>query len=280
DATFDYDQLALAWLDRWLKDKHDAATPRSPVMAYMAGINRWASFAEIPRNPAAQNRSFWLSNTISANSLAGDGVLMDAAPAKSGVDGFIYDPANPVISRGGQISGMGADQKDGAFDQREIEKRPDVLVYTSAPLAEDLAVFGYIDTQLFVASSAYDTDFTVKLVDVAPDGTAWNIADTILRMRYRNGEAEPVFMKRGEVYNITPPPMLAANVFRKGHRVRVEVSSSNFPAYARNLNTVRDPYTSTDFEVAHNQVLHGPDRPSRITLPVATLPARVPQTPL
>src|SRR5690606_41376125 len=103
---------------------------------------------------------------------------------------------------------------------------------------------------------------------------------TIVETAKRSGQADPVVLRRSEVNNITPPPMLAANVFRKGHRVRVEVSSSNFPAYARNLNTVRDPYTSTDFEVAHNQVLHGPDRPSRITLPVATLPARVPQTPL
>ena len=149
-----------------------------------------------------------------------------------------------------------------------------MLVYTSAPLTDDLAVFGYIETELFVASDAPDTDFTVKLVDVAPDGTAWNIADSILRMRYRDGETKAVFMAPGEVYRITPPPMLAANVFLKGHRVRLEVSSSNFPSYARNLNTAADPYTSISTRVATNEVHHGGRRPSKLVLPVVKLTPR------
>jgi putative CocE/NonD family hydrolase len=279
DATFDYDRLALAWLDRWLKDDKFTGTPLSPVTAYLAGINRWSSFNEIPQASAKAGRTFYLASGGAANTLAGDGVLQEAAPQEASSDSFTYDPANPVISHGGQISGMGADQKDGSFDQTTIEQRQDVLVYTSEPLTEDVAVFGYIDTELFVSSSAFDTDFTVKLVDVEPGGVAWNISDTILRMRYRNGEDKPEFMRRGEIYAIKPPPMLAANVFLKGHRIRVEISSSNFPSYARNLNTVRNPYTSTEYDTAVNQVLHGPKQLSRITLPVVALPDRRPRAP-
>jgi uncharacterized protein len=161
---------------------------------------------------------------------------------------------------------------DGSFDQRQIEARPDVLVYTSAPLAADLAVFGYIETELFVGSNAPDTDFTIKLVDVAPDGTAWNIADTIQRMRYRDGNDKQLFMTPGDIYRVAPPAMLASNVFLKGHRIRVEVSSSNFPSYARNLNTAADPYATTEFRVAENRVLHGPEQLSKIILPIVDVP--------
>jgi putative CocE/NonD family hydrolase len=224
-------------------------------------------------------KALWLDSGGGANSIRGDGLLLDAVPMTEATDRFAYDPANPVISHGGQISGLGTDQKDGAFDQRQIEERADVLVYTSAPLTEDLAVFGYIETELFVGSDAPDTDFTVKLVDVAPDGTAWNISDTILRMRYRDGDARPTFMAPNEIYSINLPPMLAANVFLKNHRIRVEVSSSNFPSYARNLNTRGDPYTTTEVAVANNLVLHGPGHASRIQLPVVALPARLPRAP-
>jgi len=269
-ATLDWDAKVLAWLDRWVKE--DAAAPKLPVVeAYMAGANRWATFDAVPTGTESSGRVFFLRSSGKANTAAGDGVLTTSPPAQPGADSFTYDPANPVISRGGQISGMGTDQDDGAFDQREIEKRPDVLVYTTPPLDQDLAVFGFVTVQLAVASDARDTDFTVKLVDVAPDGTAWNISDTIQRMRYRNGGEKPEFMKPGEIYAIQPPPMLVANVFQKGHSVRVEVSSSNFPTYARNLNTANDPYTSTEIRIANNKVLHGPGHASKIILPVATL---------
>jgi putative CocE/NonD family hydrolase len=276
EATFDFDRMAMAWLDRWLKDDQFAATQRPPVTVYMAGINRWASSDRVHQAGKDETKTLWLDSNGSANTLTGDGLLAEAEPSAAARDRFAYDPNDPVITLGGQISGMGSDQKDGAFDQRSIEERPDVLVYTRAPLAENLAVFGYIETELHVASDAPDTDFTEKLVDVAPDGTAWNIADTILRMRYRDGETRSVLMKQGETYVIAPPPMLAANVFLKGHRVRIEISSSNFPAYARNLNTAGDPYTTTETRIANNEVLHGPGQPSRIMLPVVSLPARIP----
>jgi putative CocE/NonD family hydrolase len=274
DARFDYTGRQIAWLDRWLKDNGAAPVATSPITVYIAGVNRWAEFDAVPWAGRDPSRVFYLSSEGRANTVNGNGRLLDAPPTAASTDTFTYDPARPVVAHGGEISGVGSDQEsnDGAYDQRAIEAREDVLVYTSAPLAEDVAVFGYVESELFVGSSAPDTDFTVKLVDVAPDGTAWNISDTIQRMRYREGDEKQVFMKAGETYRITPPPMLVANVFLKGHRVRIEVSSSNFPSYARNLNTANDPYTSTEVAVARNTVAGGAGRLSKVTLPVVELP--------
>jgi len=271
DTRLDYVGRQIAWLDRWLKGDASAPTPTSAITVYMAGVNRWVDFSAVPWAGRDPSRAFYLSSGGRANTLKGDGTLIDASPTAISTDVFSYDPAKPVIAHGGEISGVGTDQEnnDGSYDQRAIEAREDVLVYTSEPLVEDLAVFGYVESELFVGSTAPDTDFTVKLVDVAPDGTAWNISDTIQRMRYREGEDKQVFMKPGEIYRIAPSPMLVANVFLKGHRVRVEVSSSNFPSYARNLNTAHDPYTSTELVVARNSVVNGPGKLSKIVLPVA-----------
>jgi len=276
DARFDYIGRQIAWLDRWLKDNGSAPLPSSPITVYMAGVNRWADFNAVPWAGTDPSRVFYLSSDGRANTVNGNGRLLDAPPTAATSDTFTYDPARPVVAHGGEISGVGTDQEDndGAFDQRPIEAREDVLVYTSQPLAEDVVVFGYVESELFVSSSAPDTDFTVKLVDVARDGTAWNISDTIQRMRYREGEDKQLFMKPGETYRIAPPPMLVANVFLKGHRVRIEVSSSNFPSYARNLNTANDPYTSTEITTARNTVVGGGRQLSKITLPVVKLPPR------
>jgi putative CocE/NonD family hydrolase len=270
DTRLDFIDRQINWLNRWLKDDTSATLPKSPITVYMAGANRWAEFGSVPWAGRDPSRVFYLTSGGRANTLKGDGRLVDAAPSAGGSDTFTYDPAKPVIAHGGEISGVGTDQEgnDGAYDQRAIESRQDVLVYTTEPLAEDLAVFGYVEAELFAGSSAPDTDVTVKLVDVAPDGTAWNIADTIQRMRYREGEGTQVFMKPSEFYRVTPPPMLVANVFLKGHRVRVEVSSSNFPSYARNLNTANDPYTSTAVAVARNTIAHGAGRLSKLSVPV------------
>jgi putative CocE/NonD family hydrolase len=275
DTRFDYVGRQIAWLDRWLKDDVSAPTPLSPITVYIAGVNRWAAFDAVPWAGRDPSRVFYLSSGGRANTLRGDGRLLEAPPATTSRDTFTYDPANPVIAHGGEIGGVGTDQakNDGAYDQRPIEAREDVLVYTSEPLTQALAVFGYVEAELVVGSTAPDTDFTVKLVDVAPDGTAWNIADTIQRMRYRDGEDTQVFMKPGELHRIVPPPMLAANVFLAGHRVRIEVSSSNFPSYARSLNTANDPYTSSEIATARNTVVSRPGRPSMIRLPVVALPA-------
>lgn len=265
-APLQWRSMVLAWLDRWLKE--DPAAPRLPVVqAHLAGVDRWATFSGVPTADGRNGRTLHLSSGGHANTAAGDGVLLWAPPDSATRDSYNYDPADPVITRGGQIGGVGVDQQDGSFDQVASAARKDVLVYTTAPLEQDVAVFGFVTVDLTVASDAPDTDFTVKLVSVGPDGVAWNISDTIQRMRYRQGEDKVVFMKPGETYTISPPPMLVSNVFPKGHRIRVEISSSDFPAYARNLNTAEDPYTSTRIRVAHNSVLHGPGRVSRIRLP-------------
>lgn len=265
-APLEWRSKVLAWLDRWLKE--DPAAPRLPaVQAHLAGADRWATFAGVPTADGGNGRTLHLTSGGDANTAAGDGMLVWAPPTSAARDSYTYDPADPVITRGGQIGGVGVDQQDGSFDQRASAARKDVLVYTTAPLERDVAVFGFVTVDLTVASDAPDTDFTVKLVSVDPDGKAWNISDTIQRMRYRQGEDRAVFMKPDETHTISPPPMLVSNVFPEGHRIRVEVSSSNFPAYARNLNTADDPYTSTGMRVARNSVLHGPGRVSRIRLP-------------
>jgi putative CocE/NonD family hydrolase len=258
DPRFDYGSLWLDWFDHWLKGVDNGVTERRAVHAYLAGADEWREFDEVPA-PGVDALALYLDS---------DGRLADDPPAKPATDNFTYDPADPVISHGGEIFGVGEDQKDGSFDQREIERRDDVLVYTSSPLTEDLAVFGFVRVVLHVASDRPDTDFTVKLVDVYPDGRAFNISDTILRMRYRSGTDREVLMEVGSTYEIELPPMLVANAFKRGHRIRVEVSSSNFPTYARNLNTSGDPYTTTEIAVAQNEVFHGPATPSRILLPV------------
>ncbi|WP_261793111.1 CocE/NonD family hydrolase, partial [Pseudoxanthomonas taiwanensis] len=156
----------------------------------------------------------------------------------------------------------------GAFDQRQVEARHDVLVYTSEPLEQPLEVTGFVDAVLKVSSSAPDTDFAVKLVDVAPDGTAWIVGDTMLRARYRDGYESPRLMQPGQVYELRPTPIATSIQFGKGHRIRVEVTSSNFPKFARNLNTGGANETESEPVVAENAVHHSADAASYIELPV------------
>jgi putative CocE/NonD family hydrolase len=156
----------------------------------------------------------------------------------------------------------------GSYDQRGIEARADVLVYTTEPLEEDLDVTGFVRAKLFVSSDAKDTDFSVKLVDVYPDGAAYNVDDTILRARYREGFDKQVFMEAGEVYELNPTAMSTSYEFKAGHRIRVEVASSKFPQYMRNLNTGGNNYDETEGVTAHNSVHHSKEYPSQITLPV------------
>lgn len=156
----------------------------------------------------------------------------------------------------------------GAFDQRQIESRHDVLVYTSEPLEAPMEVTGFVDAVLKVSSSAKDTDFAVKLVDVAPDGTAWIIGDTILRARYRDSYVKPELMQPGNVYTLKPTPITTSIQFGKGHRIRVEITSSNFPKFARNLNTGGPNETEREAVVADNAIHHSADNASYIELPV------------
>jgi hypothetical protein len=177
---------------------------------------------------------------------------------------------DPVTSYGGNVCCIGGAIDAGAFDQRQMEERRDILVYTTEPLRRDTEVTGTIEITLYVSSDAPDTDFTVKLVDVYPDGRAYNLDETIQRVRYREGYDRQVFMEPGQVYEVNVSPMSTSNTFLEGHRIRVEVSSSNFPRFTRNLNTGGNNYDETVGLTAHNQVHHSSRYPSRVRLPVVS----------
>jgi uncharacterized protein len=268
DARFDYDELIYGWFDHWLKGEPADILARTPkVQYYTMGLNRWQAADTWP--PAdAELVTYYLDSTIGANSLFGDGRLTTTAPAtEAGRDVFTYDPMNPVPSLGGNVCCTGNAVTGGAFDQRVNEARNDVLVYTTEPFRDGVEVTGTIEIQLYVSSDARDTDFTVKLIDVDPEGRAYNLDETIQRVRYREGYNRVAFMEEGEVYRVQLSPLSTSNWFAPGHRIRIEVSSSNFPRFDRNLNTGGNNWDEARGVVAHNIVHHSARYPSSIRLP-------------
>jgi putative CocE/NonD family hydrolase len=269
DARLNYDELTYGWFDHFLKGEDNGVLQKMPRVRYFTmGINKWQTADTWP--PAgAQPLTLYLSSGGKANSLNGDGILSAAAPSADHADGFTYDPMNPVPSFGGNVCCTGNAVTGGAFDQRKMEERPDILVYTSEPLKEPIEASGPISVTLHVSSDAKDTDFTVKLIDVYPDGTAYNLDETIQRLRYRNGYDKPLaWLEPGKVYNVALQPMTTSNYFPAGHRIRIEVSSSNFPRFDRNLNTGGNNYDEVTGVVAHNAVHHSTQYPSAVTLTV------------
>lgn len=269
DARLDYDSLTYGWFDHFLKGEDNHILENTPrVRYYTMGLNKWQTSDTWPPK-GAQPMTLYLSSKGKANSLFGDGALTAAAASTDNPDGFTYDPMNPVPSYGGNVCCTGTAVTGGAFDQRKMEARADILVYTSEPLKEGIEVSGPIDVTLYVSSDAKDTDFTVKVIDVYPDGTAYNLDETIQRLRYRNGYDKPLaWMEPGKVYKVTLQPMTTSNFFDTGHRVRIEVSSSNFPRFDRNLNTGGNNYDEVKGVVAHNAVHHSRQYPSEVTLTV------------
>jgi uncharacterized protein len=269
DATLDADGLVHAWFDRWLKGDEDRFPESTPHVQYFnMGENRWRSDEQWP--PAgARTVRMYLRSDGAANSLYGDGRLsVQAPPPGEAPDRYRYDPMNPVQTIGGGDCCNGGLVTAGAFDQRPIQARNDVLVYTSEPLTEPMQVSGFVDAVLRVSSSAPDTDFAVKLVDVAPDGTAYILGDTIIRARYRDGFDQPRPLTPGEVATVQPTPITISNTFQPGHRIRIEVTSSNFPKFVRNLNTGGPNETETQGVIADNAVHHAGEDASYIELPV------------
>jgi putative CocE/NonD family hydrolase len=269
DARLNYSEQIYAWFDLWLKEeKNDfkEITPR--VQYYTMGSNKWQSANSWPPEKA-EMVTYYLSSNGHANSLYGDGILSLSKKTKGDKpDSFIYDPMNPVKSYGGNVCCTGNAVKGGAFDQQAIETREDILVYTSEPLKDGVEVSGFIESTLFVSSDAKDTDFTIKLIDVYPDGTAYNLDETIQRARYREGYDKEVFMEKDKIYKLELTPMATSNYFKEGHRIRIEVSSSNFPRFARNLNTGGDNYDEVIGVVAKNKIHHSAEYPSNIKIPM------------
>jgi len=259
--------ILFQWFDHWLAGKETPLLDAPRVRYYVTGERAWREAEAWP--PAHTSLRYYLHSGGRANSRLGDGVLSPDTPAAEPADSFGYDPADPVPTVGGRllapVFGPG-----GIQDQARVEEREDVLVYTSARLTTPLAIAGPICVTLFAASSARDTDFTAKLVDVEPDGFCANIAEGIIRARYRNSTAHPELLQPGQVVEYSIDLWHAAHTFRPGHRLRLEISSSNFPRFDRNPNAEVNPgaATAADLQVAVQQVLHDPEHPSYLSLPV------------
>lgn len=269
DARYPYQEMMFAFFDKFLKGAPSPVMDTLPkVRYYVMGANQWRSSDVWPPRGTSPMTLYFGSNG-NANTLNGDGVLTTKAPARNMPDLFTYDPANPVMSHGGNVCCQGNAVQAGSMDQRKNEARPDVLVYTSEPFAEGIELTGPIIPTLYVSSDARDTDFTVKILDVYPDGRAYNLEETIQRMRYRDGYDKPVaWMEKDKVYKVTFQPMLTSNWFAPGHRLRVEISSSNFPRFDRNLNTGGNNYDEAKGVVARNSVHHSAQYPSSLTVTV------------
>jgi hypothetical protein len=272
-AEFDEDNVTLEWYDYLLQGKQNKfADASKPVRIFVMGKNEWRDEDEWPLKRAKETR-YLLQSGGHANSASGDGVLSTKAariePPAEPSDTFVYDPANPVPTVGGPLCCDWEHLAPGPRDQKDVEARPDVIVYSTPPLDEDLEVTGPVTLDLFAKSSAVDTDFTAKLVDVAPDGTAFNLTEGILRARYREStESDPKPITPGQVYEYKIDLWSTSNVFLKGHKIRLEVSSSNFPRFDRNLNTGKDAGTDATIVKATNTILHDSSHPSALILPV------------
>jgi putative CocE/NonD family hydrolase len=260
--------VQLNWFDHWLKGLDNGVEQDKPVKLFVMGLDQWREEEDWPL-PDTQFRSYYLHSDGHANSVAGSGTLSTEAPMEEAEDVYLYDPRQPVPTMGGAILlPPGLDW--GPRDQRDVEAREDVLCYSTPILEKPVEVTGPIELVLFVSSSARDTDFTGKLVDVYPDGRALILTDGILRARYRESFSQPKLMEPEQIYELHLDLWATSNVFKSGHRIRLEVSSSNFPRFDRNTNTGRTIETETeqDFVQAVNRIYHDAAYPSHLILPI------------
>jgi uncharacterized protein len=268
------DDVTLLWYDYLFKGEKNEFASGKPVKIFVMGTNHWRDEEAWPL-ARAKNTKYFLHSGGKANSLRGNGSLSTAVPAKEAADQYVYDPGNPVPTIGGPLCCDGTHLPPGPRDQRAVEGRDDVLVYSTAPMTEDTEISGPVSLELYTKSSAVDTDFTAKLVDVWPDGFAQNLTEGILRARYRDSRETPTLLNPGQVYKLTIDVWATSNVFKKGHQLRLEISSSNFPRFDRNLNTGATRYlkdsdgkSEQHFMSATNMVLHDAEHPSALTMPV------------
>ena len=257
----------LSHYDYWLKGEDNGFVDQPPVRIFVMGENVWRYEDSWPLDRAANTR-YYLRSGGRANTLNGDGALSLDSSNSEPPDVFAYNPLDPAPTRGGQLCCDPAFMAAGAYDQRPVEARPDVLVYSTPPLERDTEVTGPVTVTLYASSSARDTDFTAKLVDVSPDGYARNLTDGIIRARYRNPRSSASLLQPGQVYEFNIDLWATSNLFRKGHQIRVEISSSNFPRFDRNTNTGAPIGTDSDFVSALQTVHHTAEYPSHVTLPI------------
>jgi putative CocE/NonD family hydrolase len=253
-------EMYLRWFDHFLKGDGEGL-PVPPVRLFVMGENRWRDETEWP--PTRTDPTPWyLHSGGGANTLDGDGSLTPVAPSGEPADHYSYDPDDPVPTCGGHSVG------GGVADQRANQARSDVLVYTSAPLVDELEITGPVTAELFVATSAVDTDFVVCLSDVHPDGFCQNLLESIVRGRFRSSYTTPTLLEPGQVYPLTVELWNTSHIVRPGHRLRVHVTSSDFPRWERNLNTGSRAAYGKQMEVAHQSLYHDAEHPSRVILPV------------
>jgi len=266
-SMVDLEALELRWFDYWLKGIANGIVDEPPLRLFIMGINQWRDEHEWPL-ARTDWQKWYLHSGGDANTLRGDGALSPDAPSDEPEDTFVYDPLYPVQTMGGNNCCSPHIVPWGPYDQRPVEMRPDVLCYTSEPLPADLEVTGPIQVVLYAATDGLDTDWTAKLVDVSPTGYAKNLCDGIIRARYRESLSQPTLLTPREIYAYTIEVGVTGNVFRQGHRIRLEISSSNFPRFDRNPNTGHPFGADSELRPAHQTVYHTQAYPSHILLPV------------
>lgn len=265
-AVLNMTQTALEWFDYALKDVQNQYATDRPVRIFVMGENVWRAESEFPL-ARTQYTKYFLHSTQSANSSSGDGVLSTAPPKDERPDAYSYDPRQPVPTIGGRLC-CGQELPPGPFDQRPNENRRDVLVFSTDTLERDVEVTGFINVELYASSSASDTDFTALLVDVAPDGYARFLTDGIVRARYRNGTSRPEEIIPGRVYKYNVDLWATSNLFKRGHRIRLYITSSNYPRFNRNFNTGVPVLKLTRLIDAQQTIFHTRQYPSALILPL------------
>jgi putative CocE/NonD family hydrolase len=266
-APFDIDELMLRWYDWLLKGEANGVEKEKTVKIFVMGKNEWREEDDWPL-ARAKNTKYFLHSAGAANGLSGSGILSIVAPGEEQPDQYVYDPSDAAPTIGGPLCCGAIPTGIGPEDQRPAEARSDVQVYTTPAFAKDTEVTGPVSLDLYVSSSAVDTDFTGMLVDVWPNGFAQNLTSGILRMRYRNSQEKPELANPGETYHITVDLWATSNVFLAGHKLRLEVSSSDFPRFDRNLNTGEVQARATRMVKATNVIYHDKAHPSAVVLPV------------
>ena len=258
--------LELRWFDYWLKGIDNGVLDEPPIQIFVMGENVWRDEHEWPL-ARTQYASYYLHSGGGAGRLVSDGSLGPEPPTDEPVDGYVYDPENPVPTWGGTFHDDTV-MKIGPWDQRPIEARQDVLVYTGPALEKDTEVTGAVVVKLHAASSAPDTDFTARLVDVYPDGRAMYVSEGVIRARFRESHEHPTLMEPGTVYELTIELEVTSNLFKQGHRIRLDISSSNFPRNDRNLNTGHPIGMDAEMQVAEQTIYHSTQYPSHVVLPI------------